>query len=125
MKKLYVVVMMLVVALITNAQSTIKETNETQIAVGIVEVNLDAEYPLNSLEKNLDKDLLIEMSNYKELKSLSYIVVGKMKMLKTVFRFKNMDSFFAWHESSSTKELFEMLNKKFKSVNMAVNYTKF
>jgi len=116
---------MSVLALTTYAQSAVKETSETQMNVGIVEVNLDAEYPLNSLEKNLDKDLLIEMSNTKELKSLSYIEVGKMKMLKTVFRFKNMDSFFSWHESSSTKELFEKLNKKFKSVNMAVNYTKY
>lgn len=125
MKKILVIVILLVVALTTYAQSTVKETSEPQMTAGMVEVNLDAEYPLNSLEKNLDKDLLIEISNTKELKSLSFIEVGKMKMLKTVFRFKNMDSFFAWHESSSTKELFEMLNKKFKSVNMAVNYTKY
>lgn len=84
---------MLVVALTTYAQSTVKEASETQMTAGIVEVNLDAEYPLNSLDKNLDKDLLIEISNTKELKSLSFIEVGKMKMLKTVFRFKNMDFF--------------------------------
>ena len=124
MNKRLIIVIMTFLSIIVLGQ---KDNSDGPRKYPAVEVKLNAVVALTDSKGNdLDKDLIMMISQLKALQTINYSYSAHKKAheLKTVLYFSDMKEFFKWYESEETKILIEALENKFKRYNIMLSYKK-